>query len=157
MAEAWLSLGANIGDRKAAIDAAVARLGALPGTKVIARSAYYRTAPVGPVAQEWFVNIAVSVLTELDTAALRAACREIEAALGRDRTKEVAWGPRIVDIDVIAASDRPKAKPHRELTRGYVIVPLAEIAPELEIAGRTAAEYLAAADRAGVEKLDWVV
>ena len=49
MAEAWLSLGANIGDRKAAIDAAVARLGALPGTTVIARSSYYRTAPVGPV------------------------------------------------------------------------------------------------------------
>jgi 2-amino-4-hydroxy-6-hydroxymethyldihydropteridine diphosphokinase len=155
MADAWLSLGANIGDRRATIDAAVERLGALPGTSLTARSSYYRTEPVGPVAQDWFVNIAVAVRTDLNTAALRTACREIEAGLGRDRSSEIPWGPRSIDIDVIAASDRPRAKPHRELTRGYVIVPLAEIAPGLTIAGRTLAAYLADADTAGVEKLDW--
>lgn len=155
MNQAWLSLGGNIGDRKAAIDAAVERLGALPGTTVTARSSYYRTAPVGPVAQDWFVNIAVAVATELDTADLRNAGREIETALGRDRSKEISWGPRTVDIDVIAASDRPNAKPHRELKRGYVIIPLTEIAPDLTIAGRTTADYLAGADTSGVEKLDW--
>lgn len=157
MAETWLSLGGNIGDRKAAIDEAVVRLAGLPGTTVTARSSYYRTAPVGPVAQERFVNIAVALRTEFDTTALRVACRGIEAALGRNRSMEIAWGPRIIDIDVIAASDRPKARPHRELTRGYVIVPLAEIAPGLVVAGRRVAEYLVEADVAGVERLDWPV
>ena len=157
MPEAWLSLGGNVGDRKAAIDTAVAALGRLPDTTVTARSSYYRTAPVGPIAQDWFVNIVVALRTELDTAALRTACRQIESELGRDRTREIAWGPRIVDIDVIAATDRPDAKPHRELKRGYVIVPLAEVAPNLVIGGRSATEILAEADISGVEKLDWAV
>ena len=155
MAEAWLSLGANLGDRTANIDAAVARLGQLPQTSVTARSSYYRTEPVGPIAQDWFVNIAVAVQTELDTTALRAACREIEAALGRDRAKEIAWGPRAIDIDVVAATDRPNAKPHRELRRGYVIAPLAEIAPDLRVGGTTVAELRAEANVSGVVRLDW--
>jgi len=157
VAEAWLSLGGNIGDRKAAMDEAVARIGRRPGTAVTARSSYYRTAPVGPVAQDWFVNICVAIRTTLDEAALRDACRTVETSMGRDRTKEISWGPRIVDIDVIARSDSAGAAPHRELTRGYVIVPLAEIAAELRIAGRTVSSLAADADVAGVEKLGWDV
>lgn len=157
MAEAWLSLGGNIGDRMRAMDEAVDRLAQLPGTRVTRRSSYYRTAPVGPVAQDWFVNICVAVRTSLDDAALRAACRAIEAAMGRDRSKEISWGPRIVDLDVIARSDLPAAPAHRELTRGYVIVPLAEIAPDLVMGGRMVREILADADVTGVERLDWVV
>ncbi|MBN8994143.1 MAG: 2-amino-4-hydroxy-6-hydroxymethyldihydropteridine diphosphokinase [Rhizobiales bacterium] len=155
MAEAWLSLGGNIGDRKAAMDAAVRRLGQLPGTAVTARSSYYRTAPVGPVAQDWFVNICVAIRTTLGEADLRVACRDIEAAMGRDRAREISWGPRIADLDVIARSDIPDVPAHRELTRGYVIVPLAEIAPNLRVAGRAVSAILAEADRAGVEKLGW--
>jgi 2-amino-4-hydroxy-6-hydroxymethyldihydropteridine diphosphokinase len=157
VAEAWLSLGGNIGDRKRAMDEAVDRLAQLPGTRVTSRSSYYRTAPVGPVAQDWFVNICVAVRTSLDDAALRAACRAIEAAMGRDRSEEISWGPRIVDLDVIARSDLPAVPAHRELTRGYVIVPLAEIAPDLVIGGRMVREILADADVTGVERLDWVV
>jgi 2-amino-4-hydroxy-6-hydroxymethyldihydropteridine diphosphokinase len=156
VAEAWLSLGGNIGDRKRAMDEAVARLGQLPGTRVTARSAYYRTAPVGPVTQDWFVNLCVAIETGLDERALREACRTIEAAMGRDRAKEISWGPRVVDIDVIARSDQPDAPAHRELTRGYVIVPLAEIAPSLVIGGRRV-EDIAAAEVTGVQKLDWLV
>jgi 2-amino-4-hydroxy-6-hydroxymethyldihydropteridine diphosphokinase len=156
VAEAWLSLGGNIGDRKRAVDEAVERLGRLPATRVTARSSYYRTAPVGPVAQDWFVNLCVAIETGLGEAALRSACREIEAAMGRDRAKEISWGPRIIDLDVIARSDAPDAPPHRELTRGYVIVPLAEIAPDLVIGGRAVGEILAHADATGVERLDWL-
>ncbi len=157
MAEAWLSLGGNIGDRKAAIDSAVARLAELPGTAVTARSLYYRTVPVGPVAQDWFVNIVVAVRTDLDAESLREACRTIESALGRDRAREISWGPRVIDIDVLASSDEPGALAHRDLAYGYVIVPLAEIAPSLVIGGRTVAEYRTDADGAGVTKLDWPV
>lgn len=155
MAEAWLSLGGNIGDRKAAMDEAVARLGELPGTAVTVRSSYYRTAPVGPVAQDWFVNICVAIETGLGDVELRDACRAIEAAMGRDRAKEISWGPRVVDVDVIARSDIADAPAHRELTRGYVIVPLAEIAPDIVIGGRRVREILAEADVVGVERLDW--
>jgi 2-amino-4-hydroxy-6-hydroxymethyldihydropteridine diphosphokinase len=157
VAEAWLSLGGNIGDRKRAMDEAVDRLRQLPGTRVTARSSYYRTAPVGPIAQDWFVNLCVAIETRLGEGELRAACREIEAAMGRDRSQEISWGPRVVDLDVIARSDRPAAQAHRELTRGYVIVPLAEIAPDLVIGGRRVVEIAAEADVAGVERLDWVV
>ncbi len=157
MAEAWLSLGGNIGDRKAAVDEAVAWLARLAGTAVTARSSYYRTEPVGPVAQEWFLNIVVALRTGLGAEALRGACRAIEAAMGRDRSEEISWGPRVIDIDVLASSDMPDAPAHRELGRGYVIVPLSEIAPGLVIAGRTVAAHRAEADVAGVEKLDWEV
>jgi len=157
VAEAWLSLGGNIGDRKRAMDEAVTRLGQLPATRVSARSSYYRTAPVGPVEQDWFVNICVAIETGLDEAALRAACRAIEAAMGRDRAKETSWGPRVVDLDVIARSDRLAVPAHRELTRGYVLVPLMEIAPDLVIGGRGVREILAASDATGVERLDWLV
>jgi 2-amino-4-hydroxy-6-hydroxymethyldihydropteridine diphosphokinase len=157
VAEAWLSLGGNIGDRKRAMDEAVARLGRLPGTRVTARSSYYRTAPVGPVEQDWFVNLCVAIETGMDDAALRAACREIETAMGRDRSREISWGPRVVDLDVIARSDMSDAPAHRELTRGYVIVPLAEIAPDRVVAGRTVSEIAAGVDVMGVERLDWTV
>ncbi len=157
MAEVWLSLGGNIGDRKAAMDEAVARIGQLPGTEVTGRSSYYRTAPVGPIAQDWFVNICVAIRTSLGEAALHAACRRIEAAMGRDRANEISWGPRVVDIDVIARSDLPDAAPHRELMRGYVIVPLAEIAPDLRIDGHQVSAMVSRADLAGVEKLGWSV
>jgi 2-amino-4-hydroxy-6-hydroxymethyldihydropteridine diphosphokinase len=152
MVEAYLSLGANIGDRRAAIDAAVERLSGLPGTAVLARSSYYRTAPVGPVAQDWFLNIAVSVRTRLSRAALEEACRAIEATLGRNRAREIPWGPRRIDIDVIAMAG--EAGPHHhELMRGYVIVPLAEIAPGLVIGDRTVLERSRQTDVAGVERL----
>jgi 2-amino-4-hydroxy-6-hydroxymethyldihydropteridine diphosphokinase len=157
VAEAWLSLGGNIGDRKRAMDEAVARLACLPGTQVTARSAYYRTAPVGPIKQDWFVNLCVAIKTGLDEAALRLACREIETAMGRDRAREISWGPRVVDLDVIARSDMSDAPAHRELMRGYVIAPLAEIAPDLAIGGCRVREILAEADVTGVERLDWVV
>jgi 2-amino-4-hydroxy-6-hydroxymethyldihydropteridine diphosphokinase len=110
---ALLSLGGNVGDRKAAMDAAVERLAALPGTRVTARSPHYRTAPDGPVAQDWFVNLAVAVETEMDATELAAACKRIEAALGRDRSREIPWGPRPVDIDVVATARRHRCCRHR--------------------------------------------
>ena len=157
--DALLSLGGNMGDRRAMMDAAVSRIAALPGTRVTARSSYYRTAPDGPVAQDWFVNLAVAVTTDLDAAALAVACRRIEADLGRDRTREIPWGPRPIDIDVIAvgtagAMEAPGGNLDR---RQFVLVPLAEIAPATVIGGSSVASHASAAGRTGVERLDWPV
>jgi 2-amino-4-hydroxy-6-hydroxymethyldihydropteridine diphosphokinase len=119
---ALLSLGGNIGERKALMDAAVVRLAALPATKIVARSSYYRSAPDGPVAQDWFVNLAVTLTTQLSATDLAASCRAIEADLGRDRTKEISWGPRPIDIDRrkrhsttarSSSSPQPRSRPTR--------------------------------------------
>jgi 2-amino-4-hydroxy-6-hydroxymethyldihydropteridine diphosphokinase len=142
-----LSLGGNLGDRKALTDAAVERIAALPGTRVIARSGYYRTEPVGPIRQEWFLNTAVMVETTLTAEALAIAGKAIEVALGRDRAKEISWGPRPIDIDVLDA-----AKPE---DRAFVLVPLADIAPEAILGGQSVRQRLANSEIKGIEKLDW--
>lgn len=144
----YLSLGSNIGDRKALVDEAVARIAKLPDTKLRIRSAYYRTAPVGPVKQAWFLNIAIGVETEMIKALLSSQCKQIEAALGRDRSKEIPSGPRPIDIDVLV--------PPLD-TRAFVLVPLADIAPEATFGGATVESLLAKADQSGVEKLGWPV
>jgi 2-amino-4-hydroxy-6-hydroxymethyldihydropteridine diphosphokinase len=158
--DALLSLGGNIGDRRAHIDAAVARLAGMADTTITARSGYYRTAPVGPVAQAWFLNAAVALRTALSPAGLVAAGRVIEADLGRDRTREIPWGPRIIDIDLVAYA--PAGVPGSFRTpngtppaQAFVLAPLAEIAPDGSIGGVRIADRLAAADTAGVERLDW--
>jgi 2-amino-4-hydroxy-6-hydroxymethyldihydropteridine diphosphokinase len=142
-----LSLGGNLGDRKALTDAAVERIAALPGTRVVARSGYYRTEPVGPISQEWFLNTAIVVETTLTPEALAIAGKAIEATLGRDRATEISWGPRPIDIDVL-----DPAKPE---DRAFVLVPLADIAPEAILAGQTVRQRLANSEIKGIEKLDW--
>ena len=71
------------------------------GHEVRARSSYCRTEPVGPVEQEWFLNIGVALRTAQSRGDLSAACRAIEAEFGRDRSQEISWGPRPIDIDVV--------------------------------------------------------
>jgi 2-amino-4-hydroxy-6-hydroxymethyldihydropteridine diphosphokinase len=153
--DALLSLGGNMGDRRAIMEAAIALLAALPGTSITARSSFYRTEPDGPVVQDWFVNLAVAVRTEFDAASLAAACRAIEAALGRDRSEEIPWGPRPIDIDVIATGDAGAMTPVGGSldVRPFVLVPLAEIAPRTAIAGITVLEHAEAAGMAGVARL----
>jgi 2-amino-4-hydroxy-6-hydroxymethyldihydropteridine diphosphokinase len=163
MTDALLGLGSNLGDRKALVDEAVVRLGRLPGTHLTARSSYYKTEPVGPVSQEWFLNIAVSLKTDLSPDRLLVDCHEIEAALGRNRATEIRWGPRFVDIDLIAFGDISRSEaglnlPHpRFAERGFVLVPLAEIAAGVRIGDRAVADHLAVVGGVGVEKLAWPV
>lgn len=163
MTEALLALGSNLGDRKGLVDEAVVRLGRWPGIRLLARSSYYKTAPVGPVSQEWFLNIAVVLRADIHPETLLAGCHAIEAALGRDRAVEIPLGPRFIDIDLIAFGEVTRSGaglnlPHpRFAERGFVLVPLSEVAPAARIGGRTVAGYLAAADRSKVEKLDWPV
>ena len=104
------------------------------------RSSLYRSRPLGPVAQPDFVNAVAGLLTQLDPAALLAELKALETRLGRQRPV-VRWGPRRIDLDLLvhggARIDTPGLQlPHAGIAaRAFVLVPLAEIAPDLEVPG----------------------
>lgn len=159
MAEALLALGGNVGDVRATLDRAIAAFCDGEQVRLVARSADYRTPPWGLEDQPAFVNLCLAVETGLTPHALLARAQAVERTFGRERAKERRWGPRTVDIDLIAyddlALDEPDIKlPHPRLfERAFVLVPLAEIAPEKMIAGIRVRDALARVDAGGVEKL----
>jgi 2-amino-4-hydroxy-6-hydroxymethyldihydropteridine diphosphokinase len=147
--EAFLGLGSNLGDRCGTLDAAVRRLDTHPAISVVRVAAYRETAPVGYVDQGLFINTAVAIHTTLSPQELLEAVQQIEADLGRKR--DIRFGPRTLDIDILLYGDRVLDSellviPHPRLyEREFVLVPLAEIAPETRVppAGLTARETLA--------------
>jgi 2-amino-4-hydroxy-6-hydroxymethyldihydropteridine diphosphokinase len=128
-------------------------------TRLMARSSDYATPPWGIEDQPRFVNACAAIDTALTPQALLARAQEIERALGRDRRNETRWGPRRLDIDILAYDDvrldeAELTLPHPRLfERAFVLVPLAEIVPERVIAGVRVREALAKADATGIEKL----
>jgi len=158
-ARAYLALGGNVGDSRALLDRAVAMLAATPDITFVVRSSDYRTPPWGVTDQAPFVNLCVAVDTKLPPLALLERVQEIERTLGRDRTKEQRWGPRTVDIDIIAYGDLTLDEPGlvlphpRLFERAFVLMPLAEIAGGRRIAGRDLLEALRGVDTAGIERL----
>jgi 2-amino-4-hydroxy-6-hydroxymethyldihydropteridine diphosphokinase len=157
--EAWrrasLGLGGNIGDPAQAMSQALRALDARPDCRVAAVSRLYRTPPWGKTDQEWFFNAAALVETQLEPGALLDACLDIEREMKRERKER--WGPRTIDIDVLTYEGVEQVGerlelPHPRMTeRGFVLMPLADIAPELGVRGRTIAAWLAEADIAGIE------
>jgi 2-amino-4-hydroxy-6-hydroxymethyldihydropteridine diphosphokinase len=134
-----LALGGNVGDKAATLKKAFRALGGEPGLTLTAVSRLYRTPPWGKTDQDWFVNACALALTSLKPEALLERVKALEVELGRMPTER--WGPRVIDIDLIAYDDislnseRLKL-PHPELfNRAFVLVPLAEIAPDLVIGG----------------------
>jgi 2-amino-4-hydroxy-6-hydroxymethyldihydropteridine diphosphokinase len=130
----YLSLGSNIGDRAANLKAAIAAL-ADEGVIVRKVSSFYETEPVDYLQQDWFLNCVVEGETELPGGTLLAKLRAIETRMGSK--KVIAKGPRILDIDILLYGDEAIATPelqipHPRMTqRRFVLVPLAEIAPDL--------------------------
>jgi 2-amino-4-hydroxy-6-hydroxymethyldihydropteridine diphosphokinase len=159
MAEALLALGGNVGDARATLDRAVAMLCDGEAVRLIARSSDYRTAPWGVADQPPFVNLCLAVATALTPRELLARAQQIETALGRRRDQERRWGPRPVDIDLIAYDDVILDEPDLQLPhprlfeRAFVLVPLAEIAPKRVVAGVRLRDAVGRIDRSGVEKL----
>lgn len=164
VAECALGLGGNVGDVATTIARALAMLEEAPGCTVLAVSSLYRTPPWGRTDQAPFLNACALVRTELSPRDVLRLCLETERRLKRDRTTGERWGPRTIDIDMLTYGDEALEEddlilPHpRMAERGFVLLPLAEIAPELEIAGGRIAEWLSRADTTGIEKLgerDW--
>jgi len=135
MARAWLALGANIGEPAAQLAEAVARLDAQPNLRVTKASSVIVTKPWGKTDQNDFHNMALEVQTESTPEELLAICLGVEAAMGRQRLEH--WGPRLIDIDIIAYErltvDKSNLKiPHPYAhERDFVLVPLREIAPDV--------------------------
>jgi 2-amino-4-hydroxy-6-hydroxymethyldihydropteridine diphosphokinase len=152
-----LGLGANLGDRRRTLAAALRRLAEQPGIRVAAVSALYETPPWGKTDQPAFLNAAARIETSLSPRALLDLALEVERSLGRERGER--WGPRTLDIDILLFGeegiDEPGLHvPHPRLhERAFALAPLVDVMPEAEIARRPAAEWLALADSAGMARL----
>ncbi|WP_308446407.1 2-amino-4-hydroxy-6-hydroxymethyldihydropteridine diphosphokinase [Chitinimonas sp. BJYL2] len=155
---AFIGLGANLGEASDTVRAAVAMLGQLPQTALVAASALYRSSPVGYLDQPDFINAVAAIDTTLSPHAVLDALLEIEQHAGRVRTFRNA--PRTLDMDLLCYGDQTMhdarlTLPHpRMLERSFVLVPLAEIAPMLVLAdGRSAQAHADACNRDGLAKL----
>ena len=148
MARAYVGLGSNLGDREATIRAALAEIDAAEGVDVIAVSTLVDTEPVGFLDQPRFLNGAAALESRLDPRAPSSLLLAVEARLGRDRTVVPAQGPRTIDLDLLlygdARIDEPGLEiPHPRLhERAFVLVPLAELDPALEIPGKGSIQTL---------------
>lgn len=151
----YLSLGSNLGDRLANLEAALKQLGTHERIQRMECSGCYETSPVGSLDQPVFLNMAAEIETDLEPLELLNVAKEIEAGLGR--TETYRWGPRVVDIDLILCgpaiveSERLTV-PHPEFRRrAFVLQPLAEIAPQAvdPVTKKTVAELAASPEAAG--------
>ena len=159
MAEALLGLGGNVGDVRTTIGQAIARFADGRDVKLIARSSDYATPPWGVTDQPPFVNCAIAVETALSPRALLTRALDVERTLGRDRTREQRWGPRAIDIDLLAyddlALDEPGLTlPHPRLfERAFVLIPLGEIVPDRMIGGQRVRDAAAKLVAQGIARL----
>ncbi len=155
----YLSLGSNLGDRAAHIEQALSLLGE-KNVRIVKRSSFYETEPLEFLDQGWFLNIAAEAETALSPAELLRVILQVEQELGRKRT--VRSGPRTIDIDILffdenIAHTSELEIPHPRMEeRRFVLVPMAEIAPELRhpVLNLTMAELLAATkDQSQVQRV----
>jgi 2-amino-4-hydroxy-6-hydroxymethyldihydropteridine diphosphokinase len=139
---AFVAIGANLGDARAAVTDAAERLARLPHTRLVRASGSYRTAPIDSSGPD-YINAVACIDTQLDAHALLAQLQAIEQAHGRERPYRNA--PRTLDLDLLLYGDdmiesRDLSVPHpRMLERAFVLVPLLEIAPDLQVPGHGAA------------------
>lgn len=157
MADVYIGLGSNLGDRIAHLAAARDALAAQAGP-LLAQSSLYDTDPWGPVPQDNYLNQVVSVSSDLPPRELLARLHKIERAEGRDRAHEVRYGPRSLDLDILLYADRVVDEdgltiPHPRIgERAFVLVPLAEIAPDILIDGTPVTTLVRRIDTAGVRR-----
>jgi len=155
--DAILALGSNVGDKAANIARAIALLEEGGSIEVAARSGVYKTPPWGVTAQDWFANACIGIRTKLGARDLLSRCQQVENTMGRVRKQR--WGPRVIDVDILfdrggAMNENDLILPHPRIReRAFVLVPLADIAPDLMLDGKPVRAWLAAIDRSGVEPL----
>jgi 2-amino-4-hydroxy-6-hydroxymethyldihydropteridine diphosphokinase len=138
---AYIGLGSNLSDPAAQVRQALHDLAGVARTLRVAVSPLYGSRPLGPVTQPDFVNAVAGVLTQLTAAQLLQALRALEGQAGRPAVHE-HWGPRVIDLDLLVfgreqRSDADLVLPHPGVVaRNFVLFPLADIAPELEVPGQ---------------------
>ena len=163
MKRAWLGLGGNIGDVTAAMATALQMFHALDETSVRQVSPIYKTPPWGVEDQPWFLNCCAETETDLSPEELLEECQAAERAGKRERVQR--WGPRTIDIDILVFEgveqiEQRLVLPHPRMTeRAFVLVPLADIAPDLTVGGKNIRDHRAGVDVSGVELVnddeDW--
>ena len=141
MPRAWIGIGSNMGDRLEYVRRALGLMDALPDTKLVAVSSIYDTAPVGMTDQPRFLNAVAELSTGIEPLELLRRLLAIEEEC--DRVRREAWGPRTLDLDLLLYDDveietEELTLPHpRARERAFVLVPLAELAPDLRFPGDT--------------------
>ncbi|WP_027550464.1 2-amino-4-hydroxy-6-hydroxymethyldihydropteridine diphosphokinase [Bradyrhizobium sp. Cp5.3] len=159
MASALIALGGNVGDVRATFKKAIGHICGMAQAALIARSADYATPPWGDEDQDPFINACIEIETSLDPHALLFVLQKVEQKFGRMRTRERRWGPRTLDLDMIAYDDVSLQTPDltlphpRLFDRAFVLVPLAEIAPDRVIGGIRVRDGLASISTQGIERL----
>jgi len=156
---AYVGVGSNLDDPRAQVLRAIAALARIRDTQLVLTSPLYQTPPFGEVVQPPFVNAAAGLLTRLSPEELLSELRALETSLGRQPPRE-RWGPRLIDLDLLVVGREVRATPeltlpHPGITqRDFVLYPLADLAPDLEIpgAGRVAA-LKARVENRGVSRL----
>ncbi|MGQ9647020.1 MAG: 2-amino-4-hydroxy-6-hydroxymethyldihydropteridine diphosphokinase [Thermodesulfobacteriota bacterium] len=132
---AYIGIGSNLGDKVDQCESAIAEILKVDQNKLLAKSSYFKTKPVGYADQGWFINGAIKIETELEPLQLLRNLKRIESQLGRQET--VRWGPRTIDLDILFFDDRAIRTDELQIPhplaqeRQFVLVPLAEIDPGL--------------------------
>ncbi|MBR0754456.1 2-amino-4-hydroxy-6-hydroxymethyldihydropteridine diphosphokinase [Bradyrhizobium jicamae] len=159
MADVLIALGGNVGDVRTTFKKAIANICGMTQGALLARSSDYATPPWGEADQDDFINACIEIETGLDPHALLFTLQKIEKKFGRDRANERRWGPRPLDLDMIAYDDIRLDKPELTLPhphlfeRAFVLVPLAEIVPDRLIGGRRVGDALAGLSTDGILRL----
>jgi 2-amino-4-hydroxy-6-hydroxymethyldihydropteridine diphosphokinase len=137
---AYIGVGSNLEDPRSQVLRACSKLAELPTTRVLLTSPLYVSRPFGPIAQPDFVNAVAGVLTQLESRTLLAQLRALESMLGRPEQRQ-KWGPRLIDLDLLSYGRERRNEPQLTLPhpgivqRNFVLYPLADIAPDLDVPG----------------------
>jgi 2-amino-4-hydroxy-6-hydroxymethyldihydropteridine diphosphokinase len=157
---AYIGVGSNLGDKVHQCEQGLREILRVDRHRLLARSSFYKTQPLGVLDQDWFVNAAIKIETDLDPDALLRSLREIESRLGRRET--FRWGPRAIDLDILFFDEETIQTeeliiPHPRLQeRQFVLIPLVEIDPHLihPVLQKTVLQLLEnLEDDQGVEKI----
>ncbi|KJS85290.1 MAG: 2-amino-4-hydroxy-6-hydroxymethyldihydropteridine pyrophosphokinase [Peptococcaceae bacterium BICA1-8] len=158
MAKAYLGLGSNLGNKKTNLTTCLELLYKNPFIEVLKISSFYETEPIGFKEQDWFLNAVVELETSVDPYRLLSFCQSIEDQLQRKRL--IRWGPRTMDVDILlyenfSSEDPILTIPHPRMTeRAFVLVPLAEIEPDLKIEGQSISKLLAELKDDQIKRVD---
>src|SRR4249919_2243895 len=157
----YVGVGGNVGEVETTIEEAMWALDSLPQTSIRAQSRLYRTPPWGNTDQPPFLNAVVELQTRMTPRVLLDLLLDVETRFGRERSEGEKWGPRELDLDLLVYGDEELDEPgmhvpHPRLReRAFVLVPLAEIAPTLDIIGMgKVSKLLAAIDATGIEAIE---